>query len=77
MSQFHPYENDVTRIVATPAEEDSTATINCGSSGSIQPSMMVDYALNTSESILLMVGAEGNPELLFPMDADEFFNSPF
>jgi len=80
MSQLHPYENDATRILATPAGEEST-TINYGSSGSMQPSMMVDYGLDASDSIipvnLLMVGAEGNPEVLFPMDTDEFFNSPF
>lgn len=76
MSQLHSYENDATRIVATLARQDSTI-ITYGSSGSMQPSMMVDYALNTSEAILLRVGEEGNPELLFPMDPDEFFNSPF
>jgi len=81
MSQLHPYEDDATRIVATPAGEDATA-IKCiyGSSASMQPSIMVDYGLNASESIpidLLRVGPEGSPETLFPMDIEEFFNSPF
>ncbi|KIM49640.1 hypothetical protein M413DRAFT_21819 [Hebeloma cylindrosporum] len=83
MSELHQYENDAnaTQIVATPAEGDSAA-IKCiyGSGGSMQPSMMVDYGLNGSDSIpidLMRIGVEGNPETLFPMDADEFFNSPF
>ena len=81
MSQLHPYENDAAQIAAAPAGGDATA-IKCiyGSSRSLQPSMMVDYGLDASESIpidLLRVGPEGGPETLFPMDIEEFFNSPF
>jgi hypothetical protein len=82
MCQLHPYENDATRIVATPTGEDATA-IKCiyGSTGSMRPSTMVDYGLNASEPIpigdLLRVGPEASSETLFPMDIEEFFNSPF
>lgn len=81
MSQLQPYENDATRIMAMPAGEDPAA-IKCiyGSSGSMPSSMMVEYGLSASESIpidLLRVGTEGSSETLFPIDIEEFFNSPF
>jgi hypothetical protein len=81
MRQLQPYENDAVRIVATPAGEDPTG-IKCiyGSCGSMPSSMTVEYGLNASESTpidLLRVGAEGSTETLFPIDIEEFFNSPF